>query len=320
MPLHHVKEGKLEKFEKIAVDKEKKIEDFIERHPKILGEDIFIIGRQVKTPAGIPDLLGLDKDGNLVIVELKKGLPARKIVAQILDYAVWGEDLQYDDLNKIAKEKHLKNYPDLYKKFEKDFGGIIPEPFNFDQRLFLISEEFDEKTIEICRYLKRNGIHISCIEMNFHGSGKQEIVDTNQIVGSEETKSEEFGEDSTLRSLLWKERLEQRASPENKQKTQSIILKIEEKFGFKGEPHGKWYYICTKLPYQRKNLFAVILVGKEVCNIAFRIDPNTFEGDVEVRTVKGFWFPRGTERRIKLSDENESLILKCIEHSLEITK
>ena len=107
MPIHHVKDGKLEKFEKISADKEKKIEDFIETHPSILGDDIFVIGSQVSTPVGIPDIVGLDKNGNLVIVELKKGLPARKIVAQILDYAVWGEDQRYEDLNKIAKEKHL---------------------------------------------------------------------------------------------------------------------------------------------------------------------------------------------------------------------
>ena len=317
MPIHHVKDGKLEKFEKISADKEKKIEDFIETHPSILGDDIFVIGSQVSTPVGIPDIVGLDKNGNLVIVELKKGLPARKIVAQILDYAVWGEDQRYEDLNKIAKEKHLVGFPDLYKKFEKMYGNI-PDPFNQYQRLYLISEEFDLKTIEICRYLKRNGIDISCIAINFHKSAEQEIVDIDLVVGSEETKSEELGVDKSSRRLTWEDRLEQKASKENKANITKFISNLESEFGVKGEEHGGWFYICTKLPYQAKNLVAVLTLTIDTWQVSFRIDPSTFEYDDQVREVKGYWW-KNRERRIKRSKENEDLIFKCLEHAIQAT-
>ena len=319
MPIHHVKDGKLEKFEKVSADKEKKIEDFIETHPNILGEDIFVIGRQVSTPDGIPDIVGLDKNGNLVIVELKKGLPARKIVAQILDYAVWGEDQRYEDLNKIAKEKHLAGFPDLYKKFEKMYGSI-PEPFNQYQRLYLIAENFDPKTIEICRYLKRNGIDISCIEINFHKSNEHEIIDSELVVGAEETKSEEFGGDKSTQKMNWKERLEQKATPENKANVTEFISKIKSNFSVKAEPHGQFLFVCTKLPYERKNLVALIILRIETFQVVFRIEPSTFEYDDQVRAVAGWFFPSGTERRIKRSKENEGLIFKCIEHAKKATE
>jgi len=317
MPIHHIKDGKLEKFEKISTDKEKKIEDFIETHPSILGDDIFVIGRQVSTPVGIPDIVGLDKNGNLVIVELKKGLPARKIVAQILDYAVWGEGLQYDDLNKIAKENHLVGGQDLYKKFEKIYGNI-PEPFNQYQRLYLISEEFDPKTVGICRYLKRNEIDISCITINFHKSGEHELVDTDLVVGSEETKSEEFGGDKRSQDITWKERLEQKATKENKANITKFISNLESELGVKGEEHGGWFYICTKLPYQAKNLVAVLTLTIDTWQVSFRIDPSTFEYDDQVREVKGYWW-KNRERRIKRSNENEDLIFKCIKHAIQAT-
>jgi len=312
MPIHHIKDGKLEKFEKISVDKEKKIEDFIETHTNVLGEDIFVIGRQVSTPVGIPDIVGVDKNGNLVIAELKKGLPARKIVAQILDYAVWGEDLRYDDLNKIAKEKHLVGFPDLYKKFEKMHGNI-PDPFNQYQRLYIISEEFDLKTVEICRYLKRNGIDISCIEINFHKSGEHEIVDINLIVGSEETKSEEFGVDKSSQRLTWEERIEQKATKENKANITKFILKLESEFGIKGKPHLGSYYLYFKSPYERKNMIATLSMRVDTWSVAFRINPSTFEYGDQVRDVKGWWFKN--ERRINRTKENEDLIFKCLEHA-----
>ena len=323
MAIHHVKDGKLTKYEKIAAQKEKKIEDFIEKHPSILGEGIFIIGRQVSTSSsGIPDLLGLDQNGNLVIAELKKGLPARKIVAQIIEYATWGEEQNQDTLNKIAKEKHLSGSQTLEKKFEKEFG-TIPEPFNMYQRLFLIAESFDQKTIDMCRYLKRNGIDISCLEINFHQSGDHEVVDTTLLVGSEETKSEEFGGDTSYQRITWEERLEQKATKENKANVVKFISKVESKFGIKGKPYVGNYYFYTKTPYEKKNLFATISLRLDTWHVNFRIDPNTFDsssfenGD-QIRDVAGWWF-RGHERRIKRTKQNDELILKCIEHAIEVT-
>jgi hypothetical protein len=318
MPIHHVKDGKLEKYEKLSVDKEQKIEEFIEKHPKLLGEDIFIIGRQISTPIGRLDLLGLDKNGNVIIVELKKGLPSRQVVSQILDYAVWGEELQYDDLNKIAKENHLDGSLDLYKKFEKTFGEV-PTAFNQFQRLYVISESFDSKTTSICRYLKRSGINISCISINFHKHNEHEVVNTELVVGSEETLIEEFGDVQTAQKETWNERL-QSTSDTNKNTINQLISKIEQKFNTKAMPNKRWLYFCTKLPYERKNLFTVLALRKDGCDIRFRIDSSTFEFGSEVRDVKGYFFPKGTERRIRYSAENEDLIFRCIEHALKITQ
>ena len=55
---------------------EKDVEDWVERRPEILGEELLVIGRQVSLDEGrdIIDLLAIDKPGNLVVVELKRDL------------------------------------------------------------------------------------------------------------------------------------------------------------------------------------------------------------------------------------------------------
>ena len=57
---------------------------------QILGEDLLIIGREVlvKNIGDAIDLIGIDRDGNLVVIELKKGSLSGNVDFQSLKYAV----------------------------------------------------------------------------------------------------------------------------------------------------------------------------------------------------------------------------------------
>lgn len=57
------------------------LEKWIKTKPEILGSDIIIIGEQVYTKSGPLDFLGIDNNGNLVIVELKRDKLARLVLA-----------------------------------------------------------------------------------------------------------------------------------------------------------------------------------------------------------------------------------------------
>ncbi|MBD0297182.1 MAG: DUF91 domain-containing protein [Flavisolibacter sp.] len=63
------------------------LEQWIKSNPEILGNDIAIIGEQVLTKSGPLDFLGIDRSGNLVIVELKRDKLPREVLAQAIDYA-----------------------------------------------------------------------------------------------------------------------------------------------------------------------------------------------------------------------------------------
>jgi len=56
-------------------------------------EDIFLIKRQVRggKKSGIPDIVGVDNDGNVCIVEMKNSAVDASIISQVLEYAFWAE-------------------------------------------------------------------------------------------------------------------------------------------------------------------------------------------------------------------------------------
>src|ERR1039458_1101394 len=64
------------------------LEKWIKSKPDILGDDILIIGEQIQTQSGGKlDFLGIDYNGYLVIIELKREKLERLVLAQAIDYA-----------------------------------------------------------------------------------------------------------------------------------------------------------------------------------------------------------------------------------------
>ncbi len=57
-------------------------------------EDIFLLKRQVRggNKSGIPDIVGIDSDGNVCILEMKNCPVDSSIIPQVLQYAFWAEN------------------------------------------------------------------------------------------------------------------------------------------------------------------------------------------------------------------------------------
>jgi hypothetical protein len=58
-----------------------------------LLEEIFLLKRQIRggNKTGIPDIVGVDNDGNVCIVEMKNVTVDASIIPQVLQYAFWAE-------------------------------------------------------------------------------------------------------------------------------------------------------------------------------------------------------------------------------------
>jgi RecB family endonuclease NucS len=83
----------LKELELSKLDYEDRIETWMSDNVSVLVPDdsgLLVIGRQVRTVfGGRIDLLCINGDGDVVIVELKRGQTPREITAQALDYASW---------------------------------------------------------------------------------------------------------------------------------------------------------------------------------------------------------------------------------------
>ena len=88
----------VKQMEFAALDLESRLQEILAKDISIADPNLMVIGREVKTSFDKRvDLLAINRDGNLVVIELKRDKTPRDIVAQTLEYGAWVRELDDDD-------------------------------------------------------------------------------------------------------------------------------------------------------------------------------------------------------------------------------
>ena len=189
MKLWRVGQGsELHELDVISLEKESVLEDWIAKDPSFLAMELLMIGRQVTTDfGGRIDLLAIDRQGDIIILELKRDRTPRDIVAQILDYASWVRRLTYKDLDAITGT-YLKK--DLAFAFNEFFDEVIPENINVNHKMLIVASEFDDSSQRIVEYLaEEHQVNINAIFFNIFNDDKDRLVGRAWLMDPEDVQS-----------------------------------------------------------------------------------------------------------------------------------
>lgn len=166
------------------------LEEWIRKSPEVLGEELLIIAHEYdKFEVNERlDLLALDKEGNLVIIEVKRDTTGSNVDFQALKYASYCARLSPSDILEIYKD-YVKVHSAstdakdeilefLEVESEEDLNNII----NNNQRIVIVGKDIDKRILSVCTWLYENSIDVKCITIKPYKLGEQLIVDTNQII------------------------------------------------------------------------------------------------------------------------------------------
>ena len=144
-----------------GIDRENRLESWLESDISMLDPDLLVIGRQVRTDfGGVIDLLCMDSAGGLVVVELKRDQAPRDVTTQVLDYASWVKNLRDDDIRGIASS-YRQTEGSLEEAFDTKFDQPLPNELNLTHRSLIVAEAMDAGTERIVRYLSDLGVPIN---------------------------------------------------------------------------------------------------------------------------------------------------------------
>jgi len=162
--LWEISKDQLNEITQSKLDLESRLETWLDNDISILADDLLAIGRQVITDyGGKLDLLCIDRNGDLVIVELKKDKTAREVIAQALDYASWVKDLSNERVREIANAYLLtKNGSNLENAFCEKFSSEFPDILNVQHNIIIVAAQIDSSSERIIKYLSETyGVRIN---------------------------------------------------------------------------------------------------------------------------------------------------------------
>ena len=152
------------------------IQEWLESTPEIIGEPLLIIAKERTCFEGTrerPDLVALDKDGNLVIIELKRDDSGTTVEWQAIKYASYYSRFKADKIVSTYWD-YLKSISDNQEvEFEEAQRGIAEftgedsfDSLNSKQRIILVSHRFAREVISAVYWLiDKYAMEIKCLQL-----------------------------------------------------------------------------------------------------------------------------------------------------------
>ena len=172
------------------------IQEWIESTPEILGEELLIIAKEKSYFKGTrerPDLIALDKAGNVVVIELKRDESGENTEWQAIKYASYWSKFKVKDIIEVFTD-YLKSRGEVSAESDEDIASqrILEfidddtlDNINVKQRIFLASHRYAKEVTSAVNWLIDSyRMSIKCIQIiPYYDSDKEAYyLQSNEIL------------------------------------------------------------------------------------------------------------------------------------------
>lgn len=176
----------------------KHIQEWIRQAPEILGEQLLVVSiefdRFVNSSDRL-DVLAIDRQGNIVVIELKRDAYAGYSDLQAVRYAAMVSSMTIENLIPYYNS-YQKKYLNADNVSNEKSRTNIEEFVNIDSfeelsskpRIILCSENFSQEITTTVLWLNQSGLDISCVRITPHRIKDQIVIVPNKIIPLQEAK------------------------------------------------------------------------------------------------------------------------------------
>jgi hypothetical protein len=194
---NRIAELKKKSFSELGFTERNHLQEWIANSPEVLGEDILIIQKEFNgfndTNERL-DLLGLDKEGNLIIIENKLDDTGKDVTWQALKYASYCSTLKKDQIRHI--------YQDFLDKQGKNENAVenLAEFYNVSdiseislnlaqtQRIILVAARFRKEVTSTVLWLMNYKLRVQCFKATPYELDNKLVLDIEQIIPVKEAE------------------------------------------------------------------------------------------------------------------------------------
>jgi len=181
--------------------KEIDLENWMADHLNTLVKNLSMWKIARETPSrSEADIIALDEEGNTIIFELKRESADYRSIGQIFSYYTNIATLDYDELEKMAREHYDEANLDLADRHYIEFNLSNPlekSEFNNESYLFVVAEKASDKLWDIITFLRsRYKIPIGFIQFEVYNEEGDILIyfdgsDAEKMIGEYEYEEDE---------------------------------------------------------------------------------------------------------------------------------
>lgn len=167
MPFFQLDDSSLVPFQRQAISSgvyEEEIEGLLwDNLEELTGENLFRVARQPVLPLGRPDVLALDKQGRIVVIEVKRDVD-RTLLAQALEYAGWARTVGLDEM----ASRYHGGAAGFWEDWQEFTGTDTPTLVVRQPQLVLVARTFEPKTAQALEFLLDNNLPVKLLKVAFY--------------------------------------------------------------------------------------------------------------------------------------------------------
>ncbi len=156
---------------------------------EVIASDVLIIaeefGEWEESKRRI-DLLGVDRDGNLVVFELKRTEDGGFMDLQAIRYAAMVSTMTFERAIQVYEEslRKLGSDKDATSELLDFLGWDEADEDHFAQavRLVLVSADFSKELTTSVLWLNAQGLDVRCVRLKPYQDGNRTLVDVQQVI------------------------------------------------------------------------------------------------------------------------------------------
>lgn len=194
MTIYEITSDRIQKIEEtsfsdVRVRERQDLQRLLRSQIDIIAPDILVISEefsQWEDSRRRIDLLGIDKNANLVVIELKRSDDGGHMELQAIRYAAMISAMTFERAVEVYS-LYLENFEsssDARSSLLKFLDWDEPDEDQFaqDVRIVLVSAEFSKELTTAVLWLNGRGLDIQCIRMKPYNDNGRILVDIQQII------------------------------------------------------------------------------------------------------------------------------------------
>ena len=194
MPIYRVEDGEIVAVERmtfagLGLQERSDLQALLKSHIDVISSDTLVVAEEFgdwEDSRRRIDLLGIDRNANLVVIELKRTEDGGHMDLQAIRYAAMISTLTFDELVGIYETWLHRNGTgeDARENLLEflDWSDPDDETFGEDVRIVLASAGFSKELTTSVMWLNEQGLDIRCVRMQPCQSDGQLLLDVQTIV------------------------------------------------------------------------------------------------------------------------------------------